>query len=136
MTATIDDDLARRLATEQLIWLTTVRSDGTPVPTPVWFYWNGDEFVILTQAGSHKLRNIAHNPTVALNFNTDEWGGRVVVFTGAAVVDERPAPPPELPAYLAKYAEGIKMIGLALDSMADQYSSVLRVRPQRVRKME
>ena len=36
----------------------------------------------------------------------------------------------------AKYAEGIKMIGLTPESMAEQYPVVLRVQPVRVRTME
>lgn len=31
--------LAERLDKEQVIWLTTVRQNGTPTPTPVWFLW-------------------------------------------------------------------------------------------------
>ena len=86
MAIAIDEKLAKRLQTEQTIWLTTVRTDGTPVPTPVWFYWHEEGMLIFTQPGSHKLRNIAGNPKVALNFNTDQYGGSVVVFTGEVAV--------------------------------------------------
>ena len=136
MSLSITDTLARRLETEDVIWLTTVRPDGSPVPTPVWFYWNGDSFLIYTQPGSHKLRHIAANPAVALNFNTDEYGGSVAVFTATAAVDDQPPPYAEVEAYFAKYAEGIKMIGLTPESMAEQYPVVLRVQPVRVRTME
>jgi hypothetical protein len=34
MSIAINDALARRLESEEVIWLTTVRLDGTPVPTP------------------------------------------------------------------------------------------------------
>lgn len=135
MSTTIDGALARRLQTEEVIWLTTVRADGSPVPTPVWFYWNGESFLIYTQPGSHKLRHIARNPAVALNFNTDAGGGSVAVFSGAAVIDDQP-PPAEVEAYFAKYAEGIKMIGLTRESMAAEYSAVLRMHPTRVRTMD
>jgi len=132
----IDESLAGRLQSEQTIWLTTVRADGTPVPTPVWFLWDGNTFLIFTQAESRKLRNITDNPHVALNFNTDEWGGSVAVFTGKAFVDDQPAPADQLEAYLAKYREGIKMIGLTPETMAAQFSTVLRVRPSKVRRIE
>lgn len=136
MPIAISDALAQRLQTEQVIWLTTVRPDGAPAPTPVWFYWNGESFLIFTQAGSHKLRHIAQNPNVALNFNTDAYGGSVAVFNGAAAVNDPPASPAELEAYLTKYAEGIKMIGLTPETMAAEYSTALRVYPERVRTME
>ena len=136
MSLSITAALARRLEMEDVIWLTTVRPDGSPVPTPVWFYWNGETFLIYTQPGSHKLRHIAHNSAVALNFNTDQYGGSVAVFSGTAAVDDQPPPPVEVEAYFVKYSEGIKMIGLTPESMAEQYPVVLRVQPARVRTMD
>ena len=136
MSITITDALARRLETEQIIWLTTVRPDGSPVPTPVWFYWNGETFLIYTVGGSHKLRHIAHNSNVALNFNTDQYGGSVAVFYGTAAQDDQPPSPADVEGYFTKYAEGIKMIGLTRATMAAHYSTVLRVHPTRVRAME
>jgi len=136
MAIAIDDKLAERLKTEQVIWLTTVKADGTPVPTPVWFYWHGEGMLIVTQPQSHKVRNIAANPKVALNFNTDAYGGSVAVFTGEAYLDPQPIGQAEMAAYLDKYREGIKMIGLTEEQMAREYSTVLRVRLTRVRAME
>ena len=136
MPVMINEALARRLQTEQVIWLTTVRPDGSPAPTPVWFYWNGESFLIYTQPGSHKLRHIAQNPAVALNFNTDEGGGSVAVFFGTAGVDDQPPPAAEVEAYFTKYAAGIQMIGLTRESMAAEYSTALRVHPTRVRTMD
>ena len=136
MSIALDAALAQRLQTEEVIWLTTVRADGSPVPTPVWFYWNGESFLIYTQPHSHKLRHIARNPAVALNFNTDASGGSVAVFSGAAVVDDQPPPAAEVEAYFAKYTRGIQMIGLTRETMAVEYSAVLRVHPTRVRTMD
>lgn len=136
MSIAINDTLARRLQTEQVIWLTTVRADGSPAPTPVWFYWNGETFLIYTEPGSHKLRHIARNPAVALNFNTDEYGGSVAVFTGTAAVDDQPPPPAEAAAYVTKYTAGIKMIGMTPKTMLAQFSTVLRIHPTRVRTMD
>jgi len=73
---------------------------------------------------------------VTLNFNTDEWGGSVAVFTGEAYVDAQPAPADQWEAYLVAYREGIKMIGLTPETMAAQFSTVLRVRPSKVRRIE
>lgn len=44
MPVLLNDALTHRLQTEDVIWLTTVRPDGSPVPTPVWFFWNGESF--------------------------------------------------------------------------------------------
>jgi PPOX class probable F420-dependent enzyme len=41
----------RRLREEQLIWMTTVRSDGQPQSVPVWFFWDGEKFLVYSQPG-------------------------------------------------------------------------------------
>jgi len=38
--------------------------------------------LIFSENGKAKLRHIARNPRVSLNFNTDEDGGDVAVFIG------------------------------------------------------
>ncbi|MBK8047850.1 MAG: TIGR03667 family PPOX class F420-dependent oxidoreductase [Anaerolineales bacterium] len=135
MSIQLSETIANRLVVEQIIWLTTVRAGSVPTPTPVWFLWDGETFVIFTQPGSQKLRNIAQNPTVALNFNTDEWGGSVAVFTGTAEVENK-LPSAQMDAYLMKYAEGIKMIGMTPERMAAEYSTFIRITPSRVRTLE
>ncbi len=89
MTDTLDLSVtvARRLAEESVIWLTTVDAKSTPVPTPVWFMWRDGSFLLFSQPDTHKLANIAANPRVALNLNSDAHGGDVAVFTGHAVID-------------------------------------------------
>ena len=64
-----------RLQQEQIIWLTTVDARQTPQPRPVWFHWDGESALIFSQTKAAKLRHIAKNPHVALNFNTDAEGG-------------------------------------------------------------
>jgi hypothetical protein len=39
-------DVEKRLREEQVIWLTTVRADGMPLPTPVSFLWAGETVLI------------------------------------------------------------------------------------------
>ncbi|CAN5745411.1 hypothetical protein BH10CHL1_BH10CHL1_02200 [soil metagenome] len=136
MAIEINKAVAQRLHAEQIIWFTTVRADGTPTPTPVWFLWANDEFLIFSQPKALKIRNIQHNPKIALNFHTDEYGGNVVVFTGEARVDPNPVPADELATYLEKYAEGIKMIGMTPERMQKDFSAVIRVTPIRVRMDE
>ncbi len=48
-------------------WLTTVHPDGQPQSVPLWFLWNGETFLVYSQPGSQKLRNIGRNPRVDLN---------------------------------------------------------------------
>ena len=67
--------VARRLESEHVAWLTTVRADGQPQPSPVWFLWDGDSILIYSRPNQPKLRNIAGNPKVSLSFNSDGDGG-------------------------------------------------------------
>src|SRR4051794_10891046 len=101
-TTAFGERVARRLADETVIWLTTVGADGTPQPSPVWFIWDGSEILIYSQPDKPKLRNIAANPRVALNFNSTDSGGNVVVITGNARVDPDAPRADAVPAYLEK----------------------------------
>jgi PPOX class probable F420-dependent enzyme len=58
----------RRLRQEKVIWLTTIDSQNTPQPRPVWFHWDGQTLLIFSERNKAKLRHIARNPRVALNF--------------------------------------------------------------------
>jgi PPOX class probable F420-dependent enzyme len=57
--------LEERLAREVVIWLTTVRSDGQPQTSPVWFVWDGQSFLIYSIPRSQKVPNIRGNPRVS-----------------------------------------------------------------------
>ena len=35
-------EIQAQLENAYYVWLTTVRADGMPQPTPVWFIWNKD----------------------------------------------------------------------------------------------
>jgi len=131
---TIDEDtpfgarVARHLREGVAVWLTTVAPSGTPTPNPVWFQWDGaDRVRVHSLPDAARVRHLATNPRVALHFDDDGSGSRVVVLTGTA----RPAP--ELPAadadpaYLARYAEHITRIGHTPASFAAQYSLPVEV---------
>jgi PPOX class probable F420-dependent enzyme len=85
--STLSDRDRRRLREDLAVWLVTVRADGLPQPTPVWFIWDGSTFLTYSQVGKPKLRNIASNPKVALNFNSDADGEDVLMVFGTAALD-------------------------------------------------
>lgn len=125
--------LQQRLQSEHITWLVTVNKDGTPQPSPVWFHWSGDEILIFSQPDTPKIRNIATNPVVSLHLNSSVDGGDVAVLTGAAeVVDDGPKVN-EVDAYVTKYDEGFKHLGMTPEEMAASYSATIRVRIAKVR---
>jgi PPOX class probable F420-dependent enzyme len=58
---TLDD-----LADEKFVSLTTFRSNGVGVPTPVWIGRDGDALVVTTPVGSGKVKRLRKNRTVEL----------------------------------------------------------------------
>ena len=125
--------VARGLRDERIIWLTTVRADRTPQPSPVWFLWDGESFLIYSRPETPKLRNLERNPTVALNLDGDGRGGDIVVFTGRAEILTGAPPANEVVEYVDKYREYIARIEMTPDSFAQAYAVALRVTPTGLR---
>ena len=125
--------VARRLVEERIIWLTTTGSDGTPQPRPVWFYWDGESFLIYSRPNTAKLKHIAVRPEAALNLDGDGHGGDIVVLTGRAAVDASAPPADQLPAYAEKYREGFRRINMTPAEFAADYSVAIRVWPEALR---
>ncbi len=124
--------VARRLAAEPIGWLTTTSPKGAPVPSPVWFLWDGESFLIYSQDGVPKLRNIAANPRVSLHLDGDGGGGDIVILSGTAAVSDDP-PASQVPEYVAKYAGLIAGNGWSNEQFAADYPVPLRVTPSRLR---
>ena len=123
----------RRLREEGVIWLTTVDPAGAPQPTPVWFHWDGETALIFSEPKVAKIRNVKGNPKVALSFNSDEHGGKVVIFTGQARISDARPSEARIAEYVTKYADGIESLNLTPETMLAQYSAVILVTPEKVR---
>ena len=123
----------KRLHEESIIWLTTVRPNGMPEPSPVWFLWNGESCLIYSEPGKTKLKDIAANPKVALSFDSDGRGGNVIVLTGKARVDEAAPPSDQEASYQTKYRQMIAGIGSSPERFARGYSVAIRVTPTKLR---
>ena len=127
--------MKRRIKNEYFIWLTTVGTDLTPQPRPVWFIWDNDSFLIFSQPGANKVRHLKAHQNVSLHFNSlDEKGEQeVMVFLGAASIDTTVSPAYKIPAYLRKYKKGIQALGSTPEEFSREYSVALRIKPKEVR---
>ena len=113
---------------QYVVWLTTVDSNLTPQPRPVWFIYQDNSFLIFSQAKAHK---------VALNFNTDETGDKhVIVFTGEAVIAQDSPPAHEVSAYVDKYKDGIASLPMSPEEFSREYSIAIKITPTEVRGWE
>jgi PPOX class probable F420-dependent enzyme len=132
-TTAFGERVMRRLESEVIIWLTTVRADGAPLPSPVWFLWQAGTVLIYSKPDTPKLRNIAQRPLVALNFDGNGRGGDIIVLSGSAQIDASTPPADQHPAYLDKYHSRIAGIGMTPERFAAAYSVAVRVTPTRLR---
>ena len=131
LTSKLGVRVARRLQKDQIIWLTTMGSDGTPQPNPVWFYWDGKNISVYSQPNSHKLKNISRNPKVSVNFQANGEGGDIIVLAGNATIVKNP--PKHDPRFVEKYRKAIPKIGHTPESLAASYNVLIRISPRRVR---
>ncbi|NOK62982.1 MAG: TIGR03667 family PPOX class F420-dependent oxidoreductase [Chloroflexi bacterium AL-W] len=126
--------VVHRLQNDYIIWLTTVRADGTPQPSPIWFLWADETIIFYSKPDTPKIRNITPNPRVALNFDGDGQGGNIVVFTGEAAIDQQIPPANQFSVYLTKYGEGMTTrLGMSPAQLAQIYAIPVRVTLLRIR---
>ncbi len=124
-----------RIGATHLIWLTTVTPEGRPKPSLVWFWWDGDSFLIYSRPAMVKLSNIAANPAVALNLDAMGRGTEeVTIIDGVAAVDPSARPAAEHPEYLAKYRRLIEdELETSVEQFSASYSVPIRVTPTSTR---
>jgi PPOX class probable F420-dependent enzyme len=124
---------ARHLREEIVVWLTTVTGASAPLPSPVWFLWDGADTVTVYSLPSARASNIERNPRVSLNFAGDGRGGDIVVLSGLARVDRSLPAAGDAPAYLEKYAAHITRIGMTPATFAAKYSVPVAIELTRLR---
>jgi PPOX class probable F420-dependent enzyme len=133
MTITIEPAYMERIQKGIYAWLTTVRADGTPQPTPVWYVWDDGTFLMYSIPNQQKIRNIRANPTVALAITDDSSGENYVVITGEAVVDEDAPRVIDNAPYVEKYRQSMAAINFSPDSMTRDFTTAIRITPTGVR---
>jgi PPOX class probable F420-dependent enzyme len=123
----------QRLRDEKIAWLTTVRRDGQPQSSPVWFLWRDGEVIVYSQPTTQKVRNLQANPKVAVHLRDIDDGADIVSLEGEAVIDERYPQAAAVPAYVDKYRSMIADLRMDPASFAKAYSTPIRIRPLRLR---
>lgn len=129
----LNSQAEQRLRDELIIWLTTASRSGQPQTSPVWFLWDGSEFLVYSLPGTARTRNIEANPRVSLNLDGDGQGGSVVTVEGTARIDPAAPRSTDVPAYAAKYRNKIAGHGWTPESFADDYPIPIRITPTRAR---
>lgn len=68
--------------------LATVRKDGRPHVTPIWFEIDGDELVFTTWHESVKAANMQHNPRVSICVDEEIPPFAFVIVEGTVTIKE------------------------------------------------
>lgn len=121
----------RRLAGDEIAWLTTVTPDGKPAPRPVWFIRDGESIVIYSMNGAARLRYIDRNPQVTVHFDSGQGGGDILVISGRAERVADAPRPSRFPGFLDKYGPAIARMNQTPQWYDDSYGVALRVTPER-----
>jgi PPOX class probable F420-dependent enzyme len=121
--------IRRFLEHEPVVWLSTVRPDGTPHIVPIWFWWDGEALLVFSKPDAQKIRNLRANPSVMLALGDAEEDFDVGLIKGRAelltvrTVDVLPS------AFLSKYAAKIAAMHLTATEFAATYNQVVRIVP-------
>jgi hypothetical protein len=107
-----------KLAQAANIWLASVRSDGRPHLTPVWFVYDDLHLYVNIDPKSIKNRNLASNPNVSLAL---EDGSHPLICEGQAALFSPPHPPNIVAHFQKKYDWDIQA--------DDQYSQLVEITP-------
>jgi hypothetical protein len=83
--------------------LAYVWTDGTPRVVPIWFHWDGKEFVLASPPRAPKLKALARNPKVALTIDDNNFPHKVLLVRGTAHLETIEGIVPEYAAAAERY---------------------------------
>jgi PPOX class probable F420-dependent enzyme len=129
---TIEGRAAERLTTDTVGWLGTVRHDGQPQSSPVWFMFDSDNIYIQSQPSAQKVRNIEAHDRVSFHLNDDGTGSDIVTLDATAEIIASPDAQ-VFERFLAKYESAIQAMGATPVLLAQTYSTTIRLTPTRLR---
>src|SRR5437868_5307283 len=85
--ALLNDPVAQRLLQAAVpAQLAYVWTDGTPRVVPIWFHWDGQQFVLAGPPTAPKMKVLADGAKVALTINTNEFPYKALYVRGSVSV--------------------------------------------------
>lgn len=121
--------IRRFLEREPIVWLSTVRPDGTPHIVPVWFWWDGTCLLVFSKPNAVKVRNLRAGSSVMLGIGDADEDFDIGLFEGRAEILATPTRDVIPPAHLEKYAAHMSGIGLTAQDYVETYPLAIRITP-------
>lgn len=85
--------------------LAYVWTDGTPRVVPIWFHWNGNDFVMASPPKAPKLKALRKNPKVSLTIDDNVFPHKVLLVRGTARLEDVDGIVPEYITAAERYFE-------------------------------
>ena len=82
----------------EYVWM-----DGRPRVVPIWFHWNGHEFVMASAPKAPKLKALVKNPNVSLTIDDNNFPHKVLMVRGTAALQHFEGIVPEYAAAAERY---------------------------------
>jgi PPOX class probable F420-dependent enzyme len=121
----------RMLRTEPVVWVSTVRPDGSPHLVPIWFSWDGRRLFIASKPNAVKVRNLRANPKVFLALGEPDEDFDVGMLEGEATIPSATTAEMLPPGHLEKYRRQMAEIALDADEYLAIYSQPVIITPTR-----
>jgi PPOX class probable F420-dependent enzyme len=100
MASRLDQSVAERLEREPLAWLCTLRQDGSPHLTPVWFVFHDSTLWICSAEKNRKVHHVRLDPRVSVAL---EGGTAPVVAEGRVTLHPGDFSPDVIERFMKKY---------------------------------
>ena len=100
----LQDPVSRELLQSKIpARLAYIWTDGTPRVVPIWFHWDGREFVMATPPKAPKLKALSKNTKVALTIDDNNFPHKVLLVRGTARLETVKGIVPEYAAAAERY---------------------------------
>jgi len=122
------------LASKEVLVLSTLQPDGSPLAMPMWFLPDGDSLVMISVAGLRKVDNLRRDPRVCVVAEAGTRGAairNVTVIGRAEILPDGPERRELAGRFLQRYHPDLERLWGARAMPADRV--MFRIRPGRVR---
>jgi hypothetical protein len=119
----VSQELLRSKIPARLAYIWT---DGTPRVIPIWFHWNGREFVMATPPKAPKLKALKKNPKVSFTIDDNVFPHKVLLIRGTARLETVNGIVPEYAVAAERYF-GAEQGEVWVKNLGSMISSMVRI---------